>query len=171
MTFRAGYHLQASPIRVSTPPPAPPRPALISRQNVSLAAVLERRALNFKFSYTFSLNGTWRQRRRGRERGESRKRSMGDGLSRRLRPWTQREGEQRGERERSAEAAIISRHHYLYGLEIYANAISAKNSRTNGFTGSKKGACSHFAMAPTEHMSGTCQCLVLNLLKLHYKVT
>lgn len=27
---------------------------------------------------------------------------------------------------RSAEAAIISRHHYLYGLGSYANAISEK---------------------------------------------
>lgn len=31
---------------------------------------------------------------------------------------------------RSAEAAIISRHHYLYGLEIYANAISGKKRWT-----------------------------------------
>lgn len=49
---QGGYHLQALPIRAS------PHPARISRQNVSLAVVLERRALHFKFSYTFPLNGT-----------------------------------------------------------------------------------------------------------------
>lgn len=58
---RGGYHLQASPM-------APPHPAWISRQNVSLAVVLERSALNFKFSNTFPLNGTARQRRGERER-------------------------------------------------------------------------------------------------------
>lgn len=35
--------------------------------------VLERRALNFKFSYTFPLNGTRRQRRRARETKERKK--------------------------------------------------------------------------------------------------
>lgn len=35
--------------------------------------VLERRALNFKFSYTFPLNGMRRQRRRKRERKEGKK--------------------------------------------------------------------------------------------------
>jgi len=59
---QGGYHLEALPIRVF------PHPAWISRQNVSLAVVLERRALNFEFSYTFPLNGTGRQRRRERER-------------------------------------------------------------------------------------------------------
>lgn len=64
---QGGYHLQASPIRVS------PYPARISRQNVSLAVVLERRALHFKFSYTFPLNGTRKQRREERESKEREK--------------------------------------------------------------------------------------------------
>lgn len=40
-------------------------PGWISRQNVSLAMVLEWRALNFKFSYTFPLSGTGRQKKNG----------------------------------------------------------------------------------------------------------
>ena len=82
--------------------------------------------------------------RRERERMERRE-GMGDGLRRRLRPWTQREGEQRG--IRSAEAAIISRHHYLYGLEIYANAISGMKCWTKWVTGVKRNLCSCLAMA------------------------
>lgn len=39
---------------------------------------------------------------------------------------------------RSAEAAIISRHHYLYVLEIYANAISGKKCRTKQVQAVKK---------------------------------
>lgn len=66
-----------------------------------------------------------KEEKRERERGDGEKEGLGDSLRRRLRPWTQREGEQRGG-VRSAEAAIISHHHYLYGLEIYANAISEK---------------------------------------------
>lgn len=73
-----------------------PHPARISRQNVSLVVVLERRALNFEFSYTFPLNGTRRQRRR-KKGEEGVKEGTGDGLGRRLEPWTQREGEQRRE--------------------------------------------------------------------------
>lgn len=65
-TWRTGW-LSSPPIRV------PPHPAWISRQNVSLAVVLERRALNFKFSYTFPLNGTRRHGRRERERKERKK--------------------------------------------------------------------------------------------------
>lgn len=52
-------------------PPHPSHPALISRQNVSLAAVLERRALNFEFSYTFPLNGMARQIGRKKERNKA----------------------------------------------------------------------------------------------------
>lgn len=123
---QSGYHLQAWPIRV------PPQPAWISRQNVSLAVVLERRALNLKFSYTFPLNGSWRQRRgvRGERRHGRRSQSKVEALD--------PEGGRAERRVRSAEAAIISRHHYLSGLEIYANAVSVKNSRTNGFKGSEK---------------------------------
>lgn len=73
-----------------------PHTARISRQNVSLVVVLERRALNFEFSYTFPLNGTRRQRRR-KKGEEGVKEGTGDGLGRRLEPWTQREGEQRRE--------------------------------------------------------------------------
>lgn len=65
-TWLTGW-LSSPPIRVS------PHLAWISRQNVSLAVVLERRALNFKFSYTFPLNGMRRQRRRKRERKERKK--------------------------------------------------------------------------------------------------
>lgn len=54
---QGGYHLRPFP-------PGLLHPAWISRQNVSLAVVLERRALNFKFSYTFPLSGTGRQRGR-----------------------------------------------------------------------------------------------------------
>lgn len=53
------------------PHPHPSHPALISRQNVSLAAVLERRALNFEFSYTFPLNGMARQMGRKKERNKA----------------------------------------------------------------------------------------------------
>lgn len=70
---QGGYHLQASPHQ--TGPPTPPLPAWISRKNVSLAAVLERRALDFKFSCTFPLNGTSREGEEGEKEG------MGDGLS------------------------------------------------------------------------------------------
>lgn len=52
---RGGYHLRPFPLGLL-------HPAWISRQNVSLAVVLERRALNFKFSNTFPLSGTGRQR-------------------------------------------------------------------------------------------------------------
>lgn len=48
---------------------------------------------------------------------------------------------------RSAEAAIISRHHYLYVLEIYANTISGKSAGQNGFRGSKRKQCIRLAMA------------------------
>lgn len=65
-TWLTGW-LSSPPIRVSS------HPAWVSRQNVSLAVVLERRALNFKFSYTFPLNGMRRQRRRKRERKERKK--------------------------------------------------------------------------------------------------
>lgn len=60
--IQGGYHLHLSGS------PHPTHPALISRQNVSLAAVLERRALNFEFSYTFPLNGMARQMGRKKER-------------------------------------------------------------------------------------------------------
>lgn len=46
---------------------------------------------------------------------------------------------------RSAEAAIISCHHYLYGLKIYANAISGKKCWTKWVEGVKRKLCSCLA--------------------------
>lgn len=68
-----------------------------------------------------------RQRRRKRERMERKKAwemVSVEGWSLGPRGRESREG------IRSAEAAIISHHHYLYVLEIYANAISRKKCRT-----------------------------------------
>ena len=110
--IQGGYHLHLSAS------PHPNHPALISRQNVSLAAVLERRALNFKFSYTFPLNGMARQMGRKKERKKEWEKVPVEGWSLGPRGRLSRGG------IRSAEAAIISWHHYLHALEIYANTIS-----------------------------------------------
>lgn len=81
---------------------------------------------------------------KGEERGRGRR-------ERRLGRWSPSKAEAldpeggRAERGiRSAEAAIISRHHYLYGLEIYANAISGKKCRTKRV---KRELCSCLATA------------------------
>lgn len=59
----------------------------------------------------------WRERRHGR-RSQSKAEALDP------------EGGRAERGIRSAEAAIISRHHYLYGLEIYANAISGEKCWT-----------------------------------------
>lgn len=67
---------------------------------------------------------------KGEERGRGRReRRHGRGSQ----PKTKALDPQGGSAERgrrSAEAAIISHHHYLYGLEIYANGISGKKCWT-----------------------------------------
>lgn len=90
LTYRAAI---ISTYQDPPPPHHPTHPALISRQNVSLAAVLEGRALNFKFSYTFPLNGMARQMGRKKERNKAREKVPVEGWS--LGP--RREGEQREE--------------------------------------------------------------------------
>lgn len=135
--LQGGYHLRPSGSLPHAPPtPTQPR---ISRQNVSLVVVLERRALNFEFSYTFPLNGKRRRRRGKKRRGRS---------ERRHGRWSQSkagaldpEGGRAEKGIRSAEAAIISRHHYLYALEIYANAISGKTCWRKQLYRAAKGDC------------------------------
>lgn len=119
--------------------PRNPHSARISRQNVSLVVVLERRALNFKFSYTFPLNGTGRQKEERERRGRSERRH--GRWSRSKAGALDPEGGRAGEGIGSAEAAIISRHHYLYALEIYANAISGKRCWTKQLRRAGKGDC------------------------------
>lgn len=160
--IQVGYHLQTSAIR--TPPTLPPPPDQ-PRQNLSLAVVLERRALHFKFSKTFLLNRDGRQSEcGGRGTRERRQRRWAQTKDEALNP----EGGRAVRGIRSAEAAIISYHHYLYGLEIYANAILGMSCWSKWVKGVKRNPCS--CLAAAEHsfffQNHACQSLGFNLLIL-----
>lgn len=82
---------------------------------------------------------------RGGKGGEKKRRGRSE---RRHRRWSRSkagaldpEGGRAEKGIRSAEAAIISRHHYLYALEIYANAISGKSCWTKQLRRAGKGDC------------------------------